>query len=386
MPCYYPALYYGGPVTAVHQMNAALVKKGVDVTVYTTDANGPNRLKTVNGEEVVIDGVRVNYFSQPFLNPYFYCPEISHALRRNLNHFDLVHINWLYVYTTLVAARLCIKNNMPYILSPHGMLDYHASRKKGRLKKRIYLKVIEGKHLRNASRIHFASLGEQENAVTRHWNLNNAVVPNGLDTSGLIHPQGDSLLLQKYPELDKKKIVLSIGRLSHIKGLDLLINAWSLVLDRFKDVHLVIAGPDKNGYRDILERLCRDLKISDKITFTGMIEGREKAELLGLSSIFVSASYLESFGMSIVEAMVCSIPVVITDRVNIKSEISQANAGRVAACDAESIASEICYMLENPEAAIAMGIKGKELASQNYDINKASEAMLNLYNKTIATF
>ena len=44
MPCYQPAIYYGGPVSAVHEMNKALVKSGVDVTVFTTNANGKSRL------------------------------------------------------------------------------------------------------------------------------------------------------------------------------------------------------------------------------------------------------------------------------------------------------------------------------------------------------
>ena len=59
-PCYYPAVSYGGPVAAIHQMNKALVKNGVEVTVYTTNANGLQTLDVPTGKDVDVDAGMTN--------------------------------------------------------------------------------------------------------------------------------------------------------------------------------------------------------------------------------------------------------------------------------------------------------------------------------------
>ena len=83
--------------------------------------------------------------------------------------------------------------------------------------------------------------------------------------------------------------------------------------------------------------------------------------------------------MSIVEAMSYSIPVVITDRVNIKAEIEFAKAGRISSCDPQSIAAEINYVLENKEDAKQMGARGKSLVKEKYELESVVKQMISVY-------
>lgn len=380
MPCYYPAMHYGGPVTAVHQMNKALVREGIDVTVFTTNANGPSSLEVPLCEQVIVEGIKVYYFPIPFGGRYFYSPKLAQALRESLDSFDLVHINWLYVYTTMMASRLCVKMNVPYLLTPHGMLDSYSTSLKSFWKKKLYISLIEKAHILNAAVIHYSSLGEKEEAVINNWKVNTSVVPNGVEIQGTgTNEQEVDICNPEYSALSNKKIVLFLGRLNYIKGLDLLLRAWPQVINSVEDAHLVIAGPDSDGYMSQLKKLALFEGVTDSVTFTGMVLGKEKEALFNISDVFVSSSYLESFGMAIVEAMSYGLPVVITDRVNIKSEIEEARAGLVSSCNAKSIATNIIYLLLNENTAKQMGKKGEQLAQEKYEISMASKEMAAVY-------
>jgi len=384
MPCYYPAVQYGGPVVAVHQMNKALVRQGVDVTVFTTHANGTTFLDVPTCKEINVDGVKVFYFPIPFGASYFYSPRLKEALKKSLMKYDVVHINWMYVYTTMVAARLCIKMNIPYVLTPHGMLDSYSSSLKGTWKKKIYVSCIEKPHILGAAAIHFNSLGEKNEAVINDWAINPVIVPNGVelqDSNSIIF--NEDLFYRKYPNLLGKQVVLSIGRLNYIKGLDILLIAWSRVVGQVADAHLVIAGPDSNGYMAKLQAIVIAEGITDSVTFTGIVLGEEKAQLLSAAKMYVSSSYLESFGMSIVEGMACALPVAITNRVNIKTEIESAKAGLVSMCEPTSMAENIVYLLQHKDEAIQIGKRGQALVSNTFEMNLVVKQMIILFHNVI---
>ncbi|TLS78399.1 glycosyltransferase [Mariprofundus erugo] len=384
IPCYFPAINYGGPVIAVHQMNKALIESGVEVTVFTTNAYGAQKLDVPLFEEVNVEDVKVHYFPMMFGDRYFYSPSLKRALKQSIKEFDLVHINWMYAYPTMVAARLCARVGVPYILTPHGMLDAFSSSMKSAWKKKVYVSMIEKPHILKAAAVHFCSKGEEIESVVRDWPIDAVVVPNGI-----ILPSTDSSCLdgkrfvERYPEFEGKKLVLFIGRLNYIKGLDLLLKAWPDVIAVEPDAHLVIAGPDSDGYLAKLQLLVNEVGVSDSVTFTGMVLGEEKELLLKNSSVFVSSSYLESFGMAIVEAMAYGLPVVVTDRANIKEEIIAAHAGLVSRCDSKEIASKLLQLLKDEDGARAMGIRGQQLVRDKFDMNSAAKDMLSLYQKVI---
>ena len=121
----------------------------------------------------------------------------------------------------------------------------------------------------------------------------------------------------------------------------------------------------------------------NSVTFTGMLLGQEKIVALYRSDVFVASSYLESFGMAILEAMACCKPVVITDRVNICREVESAKAGLVTTCDPEKIADAIIELLQNPQKAQLMGKEGQGLVSNIFTWDKAAHGMIDVYKRVI---
>ena len=82
-----------------------------------------------------------------------------------------------------------------------------------------------------------------------------------------------------------------------------------------------MAGPDQIGWQSKLESLSKQLNLNDKITWAGMLSGDLKWGAFYASDVFILPSHQENFGVAIAEALACSIPVLITDKVNIWREI-----------------------------------------------------------------
>jgi glycosyltransferase involved in cell wall biosynthesis len=122
-----------------------------------------------------------------------------------------------------------------------------------------------------------------------------------------------------------------MGRLHPKKGIDILIEAFARTLAKEPCWHLVIAGPDKDNLQPGLIALATRLGILNRITFTGMVTGSLKWGSLAAAEVFVLPSHQENFGIVIAEAMVCNLPVIISDKINIWREVVNHWAGLV--CD-----------------------------------------------------
>src|SRR6516165_7309876 len=98
VPSYYPAVRYGGIIPAVHDLAKALVLRGHEVEVYTTNADGPGISDVPIGKPVERDGVRIWYFQTGVGRRLYRSPEMLVALCSNLPTFDIVHLHSAYLW------------------------------------------------------------------------------------------------------------------------------------------------------------------------------------------------------------------------------------------------------------------------------------------------
>ena len=380
MPCYYPATRYGGPVTSVHELVKQLVIKGIDVTVYTTSANGNEELDVDTDKEIAVDGVRVNYFRRQFPRGYFRSPSMARALEERIHSFDVLHIHWMYVYTTRIAARLCIQYSVPYLLSPRGMLDIGAIRKKGAFKKKLYLHCIENRHIQKASVVHFTSFGEKYRACLPSSEIRSEVIHNGIDIAAIRkNNYTANTFLKRYPDSAKKKRVLFIGRINYIKGLDLLAEAWPIVVEEIPYVQLIIVGPDDHTYANKVHQWFTSYECRDTVVFTGILAGPVKYSAIASADVLVCPSYLESFGMAIVEALALATPVVVTNRVNICDDIAKAKCGLITPTECNQLARALVSILRDSEEARQMGRRGQILVERQFSLDTATDKTMAVY-------
>jgi glycosyltransferase involved in cell wall biosynthesis len=358
---------YGGPAKACRDMCRALAEAGHEVTIFTTNRDHPSGLLPVPaGRDVAEDGYRIVYFPVEF-GPYLVSLGMARRLRRETGGFDVVHIHGLYRFPQAMAARCCRRASVPYIVRPHGSLDpflYH--RRRRRLVKRAYERAVEFPNLNRATAIHFTA--EEEMALT---------APLGLKAPGVVIPNGiNPADFEDLPErgrfrarhgLGDAPVVLHLGRVNFKKGLDILVDAVARTGDDVKNLRLVIAGPDNEGYGRQVEGWIARHGLGDRVLVTGMLQGDDKRAALADADVFALPSYSENFGLAVVEAMACGIPVVISDRVNIWREVRKAGAGLVTPCDAAEVAKALTGLLTDPERRARMGESGRRLARERYD-------------------
>src|SRR2546427_8994616 len=143
----------------------------------------------------------------------------------------------------------------------------------------------------------------------------------------------------------ERRLVVFFGRLNFKKGLDILARAFARVGSAREDVHLVLAGPDSEGYVHKVRGWLKEGGVLEKTTYTGPLAGEDRFALMHAAEVFVLPSYTENFGAVVAEAMACAVPVVISDQVNIWPEGAQAGAGLVVRCDPKETAQALLALL-----------------------------------------
>src|ERR1035441_8214471 len=104
------------------------------------------------------------------------------------------------------------------------------------------------------------------------------------------------LFLRKYPSLREKRVVLFLGRIHFKKGLDILIEAWATIAEKWPEARLVLAGPDFEGTRSKIEALAAERGLNERVLFTGMLRDEMKWSALAAAQCFVLPSHSEEIG------------------------------------------------------------------------------------------
>jgi glycosyltransferase involved in cell wall biosynthesis len=117
---------------------------------------------------------------------------------------------------------------------------------------------------------------------------------------------------KKYGIGINEKIVLYLGRIHQLKGIDILVKAFANIADKLHNVRLVIVGPD-DGYLGEIRALVKTLRITSKVLIIGPLFCEEKLEAYVDADVYVLPSRYEIFGMSILEAVACGTPLILTE-------------------------------------------------------------------------
>ena len=156
-----------------------------------------------------------------------------------------------------------------------------------------------------------------------------------------------------------------------------MIQAFASVLGSDPDWHLVMAGPDQVGWQAELTRLAKEHHVSERITWAGMVRGNLKWGSVRAAEALFLPSHQENFGIVVAEALACSVPVLISDRVNIWREIQTDGAGIVAHDDLEGacLLLRTWMRMDHSEKAV-MRRRASDCFAQRFEIQKAADSLL----------
>ena len=382
VPSYLPAVRYGGPIFAVHALCAALAKRGCEVTVFTTNVDGPGESAVPLDAPVPMDGVKLRYFPSPWLRRLYYSPAMARALREECGRFDAVHLHSVFLWPTWAAARAAVRAGVPYLLSPRGMLVQDIIARKSALLKRGWIALIERRNLENAAGIHVTS--RVEALELRRFGFALPALheaPNGVDVeenggaAGALPAEIEALLGSGRP------VILALGRINWKKGLDRLIPA----LARVPEAVLLVVGNDEEGHTACLRDLARREGVFDRVVFSGPAFGRAKAALYRRAAVLALASYSENFGNVVLEAMAEGCPVVVTPEVGAAPIVEEAGGGLVVQGSAQALADGLQKLLRDPALRAAMGKRASEMLRVTYSWDAVAGRMMEVYRQVIDT-
>jgi glycosyltransferase involved in cell wall biosynthesis len=311
-PYFYPAWSYGGIPRVVYELSRALVKKGHDVTVCTTDVFNQDSRCNQSGKEAIVDGIKAHYFKNlsntlAYNYQIFLPVGLGRFIQRTISGFDIIHFHGHRNFLNNIVHYYAIENKKPYILSGHGTVL--------RIERRIFAKVIFDKVfgkqiLRDA--VHFIAVSENEVKQYEQMGIEEekiTVIYNGIDSDAYdILPQKNSFR-EKY-NLTGKKIILYLGKITPRKGLDFLVKAFSEL--KRDDTVLVIVGNDM-GFKKKVVEIVEERSVADKVIFTGLLIGEEKRAAYQDADMLVYPAIYEIFGLVPFETIMCGTPVIVTD-------------------------------------------------------------------------
>jgi glycosyltransferase involved in cell wall biosynthesis len=331
---------YGGPAHSVSRLSIALEQAGVDVGLWTMDGsvmNSPLLPSTSRIDRLVgTEAAALNAFGKT----------------------DIVHDNGLWLLHNHRLAQLAKKCGIGRVVSTRGMLEPWAIKHKA-CKKTLAWWAYQRQDLRCAQRHHATSQPEADNLQKLGLGASICMIPNGVDVP-------NSSAYRRSLELKRKiknrmKVAVFMGRIYPVKGLPMLIEAWSKL--RPVGWLLKIAGADEAGHQAEVERLVSAAELRNSVSFLGQVSGRCKQSLLFSADFLVLPTHSESFGIVVAEALAHGIPVLTTTGAPWKL-LEDRNCGWWVKPTVEGITegvrSATCC---DTEALVAMGSRGRDFVS-----------------------
>jgi len=380
-PYFAPAWGFGGPPRVAWDLTRGLARRGHKVRVLTTDALDDGRRASAGYE--LLDGVEVIRFRNlsnqlAWRAKKFVPPGLVHAVFESMKEFDFVHVTETRTVPTAAAFLACRHAGRPLAISAHGSLP-ESTGLRG-LAKRAYDALLVHPMLDEAALLcaqttHeaslYAELGGRASAID--------LLPLPIDFAAF-DPLPERGAFRERIGLDKHDhVVLFLGRLHHLKGVDVLMDAVRIARAEDRQLKLVIAGRDDGAWKGLL-RTYRDEFEQGAFVFVGPVYGRERIEAyVGCDVFSITPRLWEETSLAALEAAASMRPVVVTPQAEIP-ELETAGAGLIPSLDPAAIANALLKALDGAES---MGPAARALVERNHRVETVVERLEMLYTQRV---
>jgi glycosyltransferase involved in cell wall biosynthesis len=381
-PYYESAWAYGGIPRVVSALSNALVARGHEVTVCTTDARDAQSRLTP--DERLGNGVALRVFSN-LSNTLAYHLQlfVPLGLKDFLDgpqaRFDVAHIHGCHHLPGSIAARSLRKAGVPYALTAHGTAPRLERR---RAAKWVFDQTLGRGVLPGAQRV--VAVSRAEVAQLRRLEVAEAairVIPNPVALAEF-EPAPRRGAFRERLGLGGGPLVLFLGKLTPRKGVDLLARAFA-GLSR-PDATLLVAGNDL-GAGAALEREVARRGLGARFRRVGLLRGEERLAALADADVVVYPSQHEIFGLVPLEALLCGAPVVVCDDSGCGELISEVGGGLLTRFgDVAGLTAALEQILSAPEAWRARALAAQPQVRRRFAAEEIGAAHEALYRELLA--
>ena len=367
----------------VYQISKALVKRGQEVIVYTSDMR--NLSARVKRDVEVVDGIKIVRFkniSSTFsgMSGIVITPRMAEAFDKEIQNFDIIHLHEARSFQHLLVHKYCGKRGVPYIVQAHGILGYGVKSVTERMLRFVYDNLIGLKIFRDAIKVvaltdvevkQYTSIGVHTDKIE--------IIPNGIDLSEYANLPPKGAFRKKFSIDENEKIALYLGRIHRTKGIDFLITAFADLIKEVNNARLIIAGRD-DGFLSDLKLLSKKLGIEKNVLFLGPVSRYEKITAYVDSNVVVYPCPVEPFGLVTLEAAATGKPVIVSDDTPMARIIKSGKFGLTFKYgDINSLGGSIKLLLTDNHLANEMGERGRKFVKRNFSWDKIVRRIERLY-------
>jgi glycosyltransferase involved in cell wall biosynthesis len=381
---------FGGAERFIFNLCKFLSLKGLDIEIITSLYKGKGK-SNFNAKILHRDKnklflelnphFRVNYlrpkifFDDPYFPVYTPLKEISP---------DIIHCQSYYTFITIQGIKFAKKHGLPVFV------HYHGGSPKSFLRE-LWDKFYLSHYLKKIDALITPSHSTWDYFI-KELSLDPnkfVIIPNCVDTDRF-RPLNSDHIKEKFG-FEDKTILMVISRLLRSKGIDILIKAFDSLTKKYNDLLLLIGGC--GPYEKNLKNLVKSLNISDRVKFLGFVPDDKLVEYYNLADIFILPSlgtygkkkfYSEAFGIVLIEAMACGIPVITADVPGCNEVVKNGINGLLAHPDSpEDLAEKIEMYLNDTQLIKKYGKKAREDVIENYSWDVIVTKMVNLYNNCL---
>lgn len=381
----YPPRCVGGGGVVYKNLSEQLASKGHSVKVLAGNLSNKNLVGSIESVEGKVDLNFVPLLPYPKLkkaNSASYTPPtlpgllfILKELVRNRN--AVVHLHGFCHPVIDMTALACMATQKKYILTCHGIpVNPSNFSAPARVLFNLYLSTIGRLVVKKASALTTVSNSLKNECTSKNLtNKKTIVIPNGADDTLLLSKvQTVSIIERKY-NLEGKKVIFALGRLSENKGFQHLVKAMHTVLTQVPTAVALIAG--SGPYRTELEKLIENEGLSANVKLIGWVSEEEKAALFQRSDVVVFPSVNEPFGIVLLEALKLHKPLIAFNTESAREILHNDCALLVPVGDESELGQAVVQVIVNPL------LKNKLVANSSvvdsYSWEKIATQYLNVY-------
>jgi D-inositol-3-phosphate glycosyltransferase len=372
----------GGMNVYVLQVARELGRRGHQADVFTRwhDPNDPQVIDI--GDNARVIHLKAGPYFETKRSLHRHIPEFLDSLyrfqRSEETSYDLIHSH--YWLSGAAGMRLSDEWDVPHYTTFHTLARTKMQARPGEKESRLRI-ATETSVMTSVDAIVVSTEQERED-LSRLYDVPSSktrVISAGVDLE-LFKPI-DKADARSSLGLTEENIVLSVGRLEPLKGLDVLIGAMSR-LESLDDTRLVIVGGQPGHDRELerLKSIARTLGLSDKVTFTGTMDQTDLPAYYSAADVFVMPSHYESFGLAALEAMACGTPVIASRVGGLKAFVKDGRVGYLIPWHCpEPYAQRLDVLLANPALREGMG-RAARAEAETMGWSHVASDMLDLYS------
>jgi glycosyltransferase involved in cell wall biosynthesis len=293
---------------------------------------------------------------------------------------DVVHVHHPFLSGRL-ALRYCRRKQIPIIFTNHTRYDLYAQARMPRMPEEVSLGLLQAYMPDFCEAVNLViSPSEGMKKILREFKVEShiEVVPNGADLEPFLRAK--PIPRAEFGFSKNDTILVYAGRIAPEKNMEFLLKAFAGVAHAIPKVHLLVVGGGQKEHEDELKRVASELRIEDRIRFTGMVSKNKLPSHLALGDIFVTASVTEVHPFSVIEAMAAGLPVVGIESPGVGDSITDGVSGLLSTEDIAAYTAKLTFLCLHKDLQKKFGAAARK-ASEQYSIERTTKIMLQHYRR-----